>query len=900
MSSPLILLALPILCLLLFAVGSRLPKKLQNSVGIVTALLFGLGACWLLAFDFRGESLLLSLPWAPELGIDWALRLTPFTAWFGALILGLGACIQLYASYYFARKPGRFTLMSYLAIFTSAMLGVIWADNFYLLFLFWEATSLFSFLLVGFHHQHEATREKASQAMLITLGGGAALLAGFVLLQQGFGTAKISELLATETLPQGGIVTAGMLLVMVGALTKSAQWPFHFWLPNAMVGPTPVSAFLHSATMVKAGVFLLATLAPVMSQHPLWTPLLAVSGILTIGTAVARAMREDDLKSILASTTLAALGFLTILAAIGTPAAQLGFVIFLTAHALYKAPLFLAAGNLEIRFGTRQLSELRGAFHSAKLTGLVIVVSVASLLGVAPLPGFLGKEYLLKATWYHSPLLAIAVAIAAAGVLGLGLRVVLPLLSRKHRVEPKRELPLPLAFAMTAPALGALLLTFSLPLSSHSFLGPAASALGAEPDASYKLWHGWTPALGLGISALLLSLVVAKVLSRPNLPPLPNLFRPLFENLFNLAVEALRSTAKSVGQLLEKDSLQKHLSLMLIAIGALVFLSLQPQTWPRIELTADSNAIAFLCLAPMIACAAIVAARSKETLPLLVSLGFVGLLVAFLFLWFSALDLALTQLLAETLTLFLLAIALIKAGTNPKERQPVETVSKGFRVAIAASSGILVTALILKAIALDWDHPISDYHLSQSKPAAYGANVVNVILVDFRALDTFGEITVLVIAALGANAALGAARARARIPGHSTPWIGTGLTAIIAILVVTAGWLFWRGHNHSGGGFVAALILASAFGLAILFQRGRLSPPRLRRLSRNLLVAGLFVSCFSALLPLLSGQTFFKGLWYHRGDFHLGTPLLFDLGVLLAVLGFALNFLRHFYIPRPR
>lgn len=899
MSSPLILLALPIACLLLFAVGNRLPKHLQNGIGVLTAILFGLGSAWLLAFDLKGESYLLSKPWAPELGIDWALRLTPFTAWFGALILGLGACIQLYACFYFEKKPGRFTLMGYLAIFTSAMLGVIWADNFYLLFLFWEATSLFSFLLVGFHNQHEDTREKASQAMLITLGGGAALLAGFVLLQQSFGTAKLSEVLATDTLPESGLLTAGMLLVILGALTKSAQWPFHFWLPNAMVGPTPVSAFLHSATMVKAGVFLLATLAPVMHQHPLWTPVLAISGIMTIGAAVARAMREEDLKSILASTTLAALGFLTILAAIGTPAAQLGFVIFLTAHALYKAPLFLAAGNLEIRFGTRQLSELKGAFHTAKLTGAVIIVSVASLLGVAPLPGFLGKEYLLKATWYHSPLLAIAVAIAAAGVLGLGLRVVIPLLSRKERVEPKRELPRALAIAMTVPALGALLLTLSLPLSSHQFLGPAATSLGAKEDASYQLWHGWTPALGLGISALLLSLIVARVLTKPNLPPLPNLFRPLFENLFNLAIEALRNIAKSVGKLLEKGALQSHLVIMLVAVGVLVFLSLQPQTWPQIELVADSNAFAFLCLAPLIACAAIVAARSKETLPLLVSLGFVGLLLAFLFLWFSAPDLALTQLLAETLTLFLLAIALIKSNSSVRERNAVEKVNKPIRVLVAVASGALATALILKAIALDWDHPISDFHLAESKPSAYGANVVNVILVDFRALDTLGEIMVLVIAALGANAALGAARTRARIPGRTSPWLGTGLTAIIAMLVVTALWIFWRGHNHSGGGFIGALIIASAFGLAILFQRGRLTPPRLRKLSRGLLAGGIVVACVSALLPLLVGATFFKGLWYHNGDFHLGTPLLFDLGVLLAVLGFSLNYLRHFYIPRP-
>ena len=335
-------------------------------------------------------------------------------------------------------------------------------------------------------------------------------------------------------------------------------------------------------------------------------------------------------------------------------------------------------------------------------------------------------------------------------------------------------------------------------------------------------------------------------------------------------------------------------------MGSLVFLSLQIQTWPKLKLAADQNLFAFLCLAPMIACAAITAARARETLRLLVSLGFVGLLVAFLFLWFSGTDLALTQLLAETLTLFLLAIALIKSNSTVKERQAIVKVNPKLRLLIASASGVLVTALILKAVALDWDHPISDFHLRESKPSAYGANVVNVILVDFRALDTLGEIMVLVIAALGANAALGAARTRALLPGQTSPWLQTGLSGIIVILVVTALWIFWRGHNHSGGGFIGALIIASAFGLAILFKEGSLTPPQLRKWARGLLTAGIIVACLSALLPLFVGETFFKGLWYHRGDFHLGTPLLFDLGVLLAVLGFTLNYLRHFYTPLPR
>ncbi|MBT8043775.1 MAG: DUF4040 domain-containing protein, partial [Verrucomicrobiae bacterium] len=651
---------------------------------------------------------------------------------------------------------------------------------------------------------------------------------------------------------------------------------------------TPVSAFLHSATMVKAGVFLLASLAPALSEHPWWTPVLTTSGILTVATAVLRASREDDMKSILASTTLAALGFLTILAGIGSPAALLGFVIFLTAHALYKAPLFLAVGNLEKRYGTRSLNRLRGSVYSAPWVGAALAISALSLIGVAPLPGFIGKEYLLKAVWAYSPVLAVAVALAAAGVLGLGLKLLVPLFDRYDRPVPRTTVPRSMQIAALLPAIGSLLLMAVVPQSNHELLGSAATSLGAAADSSYKLWHGWTPALGLGLLALSLSVLVWHVLSRPRVAPLPATFEPLFDNAFANLITMLRETANSVGKLLEAGRLQSQLMVMLIGIGALTFASINIMSWA--VPTPNYEGWIQLMLTPVVVVAAVMAARAKHPVTLLVSLGFVGLLVALLFLWYSAPDLALTQLLAETLLLLLLAGVLFKSSKLPTPKQPVVG-----RLLVASAGGIITALLILKSMALEWDHPISDFHLTHSKASAFGANAVNVILVDFRALDTFGEIIVLAIAALGATAALGAPVRRSPVPGNSsTPWLKTGGRLVALMLIPVAIWMFWRGHNAPGGGFIGALFASSAIAMCILNADKRFNVSWLRKRAHYLSLSGLAIAVLSALLPVFSGQAFFTGLWWHHGDLHLGTPLLFDLGVFLTVIGFALGFIRYF------
>jgi multicomponent Na+:H+ antiporter subunit A len=886
-----LLLVLPFATALLAGMFPKWVRRFPHETGIVLTALFFTGAALLLGAVSSDALTIWSLPWAPALGVDFAFRMTAFSAWFGVIIFFLGGCVHLYACAYFAKNERLPSLLVLLGLFTTAMLGVIWSDNFYLLFLFWEGTSLLSFLLVGFHNEKTQSRQNASQALLITMAGGTALLAGFVLLHQNLGSASISTLLSS---PPETLNTAAVILIMLGAMTKSAQWPFHFWLPNAMVGPTPVSAYLHSATMVKAGVFLMGTLAPVMSAHPIWTPTLVTAGLLTVASAILRGARATDLKALLACTTLAALGFLTILAGLGTPAAMLGFVIFLTAHALYKAPLFLAAGNLEKRFGTRELPQLRGAARHLPVTGIIVVISALSLIGLAPLPGFLGKEYLLKATWAYSPPLAFAVALAAAGVLALGFRIIVPLIAKGHDDKSKTPVPLGMSAATLFPALAALALVFVLALPQN-FLGAAATSLGANSDAAYKFWYGWTPALMLGLGAIALSLVITWVLMKPWKAWQLFSLKLNFDSFFDALLAGLRRLATLVGGFLENGKLVTHLAIILAAVGLLSFLSLDLHLWDQLPLTWSGESLIFIGLTPLLIIATVVAAKAEKTLSLLVSLGFVGFIIALLFLWFSSPDLALTQLMAETLILFLLAGALAKA----KRAETSEP--KLFRFIFAVLGGILVTALILKSMTLEWDHPVSDFHLSQSKPAAFGANVVNVILVDFRALDTLGEIIVLAIAAMGANAALGAARKRAPLPEteHSA-LLATGARLLSYFLLPTIIWIFWRGHNAPGGGFIAALLAAGGIGMGLLASRRKFTPSFMRKMSHRLLVAGLSIAVFASLLPLITGRPYFTGLWLHLDTLHLdtlhlGTPLIFDLGVFLTVLGFCMNYLRHFH-----
>lgn len=883
------LLSVPLAWAFILFIIARFNSKLPSALGVLVALSYWLLSGAIVYSLSRPDTHELNIDWVNSLGMNFNMRLEPFQLWFAFLITFIGGCIQLFATSYFAKKEELGRLLITLQIFTFAMLGVVASDNLYTLFLFWELTSVCSFLLVGLHHASAENRRKASQGLLVTMMGGVGLLVAAILLHLEYATVVISELRARE-FSAGASSTAAMLLVMLACLTKSAQWPFHFWLPNAMAGPTPVSAFLHSATMVKAGVFLLAVFAPWFGQHSWWTPILLSISLITLCVAYRIGARQNDLKTVLASTTLAALAFLTALAGVGSESALKAFTVLLTAHALYKAPLFLAAGIIEKATGTRSLDRLAGVIKVLPITGAVVTVSMLSLFGLPPLLGFLGKEYLLAALWTYSPLLGVLGALLAASALFVGLRAYMKLTIRQKGIKFTQLHPIPkgMTIACLMPAGLSLLLIGFYPQVNTYLLTPAASSLAVASVKPFVYWGGFQPALFLSVAALLLASLFV-FFQRAESKPTHAWADACYERCIQLGIKL----GKCVSKWLVVGKLSTHLSVILMSIGVLAFTSLSVSEWPaELEWSGSGSGAgsgAFWILTPLLVASAVIASRAEKVITILVSLGLVGLLVAFIYLLFSAPDLALTQLLAETLVLFLITGSLVKRSA------PVNTNNSALRLAIAVVSGMLVTLLVLKSQSVEWGKSASTFFLEKSLPEAFGANVVNVILVDFRALDTFGEIIVLAIAALGVSACLGAARSRAALPRLiNSPWLVTSFPLLVGLLAPIALLTLWRGHNAPGGGFIAALMLAILVGTGLLLQHPWMKANNLRKASHSLLVSGLVVAAFAALLPLPFGKPLLAGLWWHKGDLHLGTPLIFDLGVFLTVLGFVINYLRHF------
>ncbi len=831
----------------------------------------------------------LNYDWVPALGLNFSLAIKPFTAWFSILILLLGFCINLFTLGYVSENQKRSSLLITLGFFTSAMIGVVLSDNFFLLFLFWETTSITSFLLVGFYHQKETARNNASQALLVTLAGGGALLAGLIITYLSTGTTSITSLLA---MAHADIPTVAIILIIIGALSKSAQWPFHFWLPNAMVGPAPISAFLHSATMVKAGVFILATFAPIFRENPFWTPILVSAGFLTVIAAVRRGIWANNIKAILATTTLCALGNLTMLTAIGTPLSLLAFCLFLSAHALYKAPLFLLAGIIEKKHGTLDLDKLKGVAKKSPSLLAVVGIASASLIGLFPFIGFLAKEYFLKSAWEISPPIFTLFAISLVGPVLLGLKIIIPLISKNtHDDQPVKQTSLLLTVSTLIPIAGILVLSLFHNLFNQ-ILMTAGADLANHTVPSIKFWHGWTPPLITSLCLILISTALYFFLPRK---PKTHNDNHLSDTFYSAIISSLLRTSRLVAHLQIRPHLSLQITTIILAIGLISLVSVDPTSWPSLTASLPKDNSIFLVLTPLLIISSIFAAAAKQTVSILVSLGFVGLLIALIFLWFSAPDLALTQLMAETLLLFLLAGALFKTNSKAhlSKSQPNQS---PLRLPLSVFATILTTTLILKAMSLEWDHPISAYHLENSKPLAYGANVVNVILVDFRALDTLGEIIVLLIAALGANAALGASRSIAPLPKTTISPLFAPASKILSIFfLMIASWIFLRGHNSPGGGFIAALLVATSAGIPLVMSPTPPNPKRLRKLSDLALKVGITLAIVAALLPLATQKPLLSGLWLHWGNIHLGTPLIFDLGIFLVVIGFALNFLRHLH-----
>ncbi len=723
------------------------------------------------------------LPWVPDLGISLAFRLDGLSATFGLLICGIGALVLLYAGAYMRVDPRLGRLCGLLLLFLSAMLGVVLSDDVFVLFVFWELTSLASYLLIGFKHEKQDAREAARQALLVTGSGGLALLAGLVLLtiaarQTGLAMEEASRISALATVDLSGhaLFAPALLLIVLGAFSKSAQMPLHFWLPNAMTAPTPVSAYLHSATMVKAGVFLLARLNPVLGESPLWHLLLTATGAVTMLIGAAMAAGQTDLKRILAYTTVSVLGTLTMLIGVGTDLAIKAAVVYLVAHACYKAALFMIAGSLEHATGTRDIHQLSGLFRRMPVTALSGLLAALSMAGAPPLFGFIGKELLLKAKLdleYLGIALILVASLANIFLIAMALVVtVWPFFGRRSSAaQTAHEAPfLMLAGPLVLSATG--LFVGLIPGAFDSALGSAtATAIGGRPIAmELKLWHGMSPVAltALAISIVTLTAGFALFLRlRGWLARIVVLVARVGRRgparTYGLAFAGLLSLADRVTRLTQTGNLRQYVRVILLT---LVFTCLYPlsRSLPLIGDLSSSWHWSEILLALLTMVGALAALASRSRLSAIALLGITGLLIAVLFALYSAPDLAITQVMVEALTVILLVLVFHRLPAFTGLRA---NLARQGDALIALATGAIMAGFVMATAALHLPASVSEQLANLSKPAAHGRNIVNVILVDFRALDTLGEITVVAVAGLGVYALMKLRRRRTAERGPS-------------------------------------------------------------------------------------------------------------------------------------
>ncbi|SIT80914.1 putative monovalent cation/H+ antiporter subunit A [Pontibacter indicus] len=702
--------------------------------------------------------------WAPSLNINLHFFLDGLSLLFALLITGFGTLIMLYAGGYLKGHPllGRFYL--YLTLFMTAMLGLVLAGNIMAIFVFWELTSISSYLLIGFNQDKESSRSSALQALLVTGLGGLALMGGLILVGMAGETYTLSELLERgDLVTNHALYLPALVLLLLGAFTKSAQFPFHFWLPNAMAAPTPVSAYLHSATMVKAGVYLLARLTPVMGGTDEWQYTLMIVGGITTVLGALLATQHVDLKAILAYTTISALGLLVTMTGIGTAPAMEAMVVFLLAHALYKGTLFLVAGNVDHATGTRDLTQLTGLSGTMRYTSIAALLAGMSMAGILPFFGFIGKELLYEASLEESPFRWILFAmsffsgmvfVAVAIALGYGIfwrrsQNPTPL---QHPDKPLLYLP-PVILASAGLVFGLLPGFFVTPLLRRA----SEAMLGVEQTFDLALWHGFTLALGLSVLTVLLGYVVYRFSNR--LLSYASRFSGLYlfgpANLYQLALRGFMTGATKITATIQNGYLRSYIAAIITAHIALVVLSLW-ENGPRLELGNNLHLLSQLrmyeiVLLLMIVSALIFLFKSQSRLTSIAIMGIVGYSASLFYILFGAPDVAATQLLIETLTVVIFVLILHKLPvfkylSHATERYKYVTLSLTF--------GAVMTYVILIVKQYPLDSQLKAYFGQGSFLLGKGRNIVNVILVDFRAFDTLGEIVVLAVAAIGIMAML--------------------------------------------------------------------------------------------------------------------------------------------------
>lgn len=845
--------------------------------------------------------------WLPAWGLDIALRLDGLGLLFCLLILGIGLLVVLYAAYYLPAddRLGRF--YGLLLAFAGAMLGIVLSENLILMLVFWEITSLTSFLLIAYKNASHDSRIGARMALAVTGGGGLALLAGILLLGDAAGSFELSDVLArADAVRAHENYPAILALVLLGAFTKSAQFPFHFWLPHAMSAPTPVSAYLHSATMVKAGVFLLFRLHPVLSGTDLWFVLVSATGATTFVYGAYVALLKHDFKGLLAYSTISHLGLVTLLAGLDTPQAAVAGVFHVINHAVFKASLFMAAGIVDHECGTRDMRRINGMFRYMPRTALLAIVAAGAMAGVPLANGFLSKEMFFAETVDHpafsgatSLLLPAFAVVAGALSVAYSARFVHDVFFNGEPVDLPRTPHEPPGW-MRAPVellVAVVLFVGLLPQFAVGFLleTAAVSVLpGRMPPVELAVWHGFN--VPLAMSAFAFALGLAHYWRRQHLFALHERFAPklsspvAFERIYRDAAAAAR---RVVGSIDGGETRGYVLSFVLFAVAFSAWAWSGAATGsfagPLPATSADAAALVAASALALATLGATVMHRRRYLALMFASV--VGLMVVLAFVRFGAPDLALTQLSVEvvTIVLFLLMLRFVPAEAL---REPG---NRGWRdAAIAGVAGCGTAALVYSVLTRPLD-TISGFHAENAVPGGGGTNIVNVILVDFRGFDTLGEIAVLAMAAFGAHALL---RGLRLVP-HAKRHVGTAdrhpvmlamlMRPLLPLALAVSVFVLLRGHNLPGGGFIAGLVAAVAVMLQYLAGGLDFAAARIRIDYVRAIAAGLAIAVATGLGSWFFGRPFMTSAFGYVDPplvdkFEIASAMAFDIGVFVVVL----------------
>lgn len=909
-----LIVALPFLGALLPGIMNSAGRTAVAGVTFMVTLLALIGLLTNLPAVLAGELVTARIDWMPLLGLNVTLMLDGLGFFFACLILGIGLLIITYGRFYLAREDNMGEFFTYLLLFQGAMVGIVLSDNVLLLLVFWELTSLSSFLLIGYWKHLPEGRQGARMALTVTGMGGLAMIGGMMILGQIVGSYDLSVILQNRDLIQADpLYLPALILILLGCFTKSAQFPFHFWLPHAMAAPTPVSAYLHSATMVKAGIFLMARMWPVLSGTPEWFVIVTSAGLITMVLGAVIALFKHDLKALLAFSTVSHLGLITMLLGTGTAFGAMAAMFHILNHATFKAALFMSAGIIDHETHTRDIRRLGGLRHLMPITFGIATLAALSMAGIPLLNGFLSKEMMLEeanhTVLFNSPwLVPVLATIGSLFSAAYCFRLISHTFLGPQRDDYPAKPHDPPVGLWGPPALLAVLVVVIgvAPFLAEPFIKiVTASVLGdaAElPSAHFKIWHGLVPALYMSIIAVVGGLLML-VAFKPALRFWDATPRPEAKPIFDAIIAGVVALARKIIEPFHDGAFSRYAAIMAVTVLAVGYHAWTTGTVgapTREPQSANFVQIAGWLMLVAATCGLVILHRNR--LLSLILIGIVGLMVSVGFVMFSAPDLAMTQLTVEVVTIILLLLALnFLPKTTPVESSVFRRSIDG---AISVAVGLAATALSYHYLLRDTIAPsISEYHLANSYKGGGGTNVVNVILVDFRGFDTYGEIIVLGIAALliyALTETLLSGPIRARLlnrkpdqprAGDMHPMMMVVMTRVIMpVVLMVAFYIFWRGHNEPGGGFIAGLVASIAVVMQYMASGFNWTTARVHYPYHGVIGAGVLIAGLTGIGSWFFGKPFLTSdFTYVRippfEKFELATAALFDLGVFLAVVG---------------